>query len=82
MEGEGERANQERGKQFLRICISQPSSPALHGNNGVALAQQTKTHSLVHSPPQTLVNVILPDGLVEVWLSLRVNEGIDTTVQV
>lgn len=66
--------------ECLRVGIAQASSPALHGNDDVTLVEQTKFYGLVNSPPQTLVNIVLPYNLVEIGLSFRVNEGVYTTV--
>lgn len=74
--------DQKRRKESLRVGVAQASSPTLHGDDDVTLAEQTKTHGLLHSPPQTLVNVVLPYSLVEIWLGFGIDEGIDTTVQV
>lgn len=68
--------------ECLRVGIAQTSSPALHGDDNVALVEQTKFYGLVNSPPQTFVNIVLPYSLVEIGLSFRVNKGIYTTVQV
>lgn len=74
--------DQERGGEFLRVGVAQASSPALYGDDDIALVDQTKNHGILYSPPQTLVNVVLPYGLVEIGLSFGVNKGIDTTIQV
>lgn len=66
--------------ECLRVGIAQASSPALHGNDDVTFVEQTKLYGLVNSPPQTLVNIVLPYNLVEIGLSFRVNEGVYTTV--
>lgn len=80
VKGEGEGESKAR-EGFLRVGVAQPSSPALHGDDGVTLVQQTETHGLIHSPSQTLIDVLLPYSLVKIRLRLRVSEGINTTVQ-
>lgn len=82
MKGKGEEVDQERGGECLRVGVAQASSPALYGDDDITLVDQTKTHGLVHSPSQTLVNVVLPYNLGEIRLSFGVNKGIDTTIQV
>lgn len=80
MKGEEEAVGQKRKGECLRVGVAQSSSPALHGDDDVTLVNQTKAYGLVNSPPQTLVNVILPYNLGKIRLSFGVNEGINTTV--
>lgn len=62
--------------------MSQTTLPSLDGDDNVALGDQAKLDTLIDTPPQTLVNILLPNDDVEVWLLLGVLEGVDATVQV
>lgn len=62
--------------------MAHTSPPALHTDNGIALAQNTELDSVHDAPLETAVDVFLPRGGLEVGLLLREEEGVYTTVQV
>jgi len=54
----------------------------LHANNWVTLVQDTELDSILDTPLQTAVNILLPWDLLEVGLGFGEIEGVDTTVKV
>ena len=66
----------------LRVSMASTASPALDSNNSLALGEKIERHGVLHTPLETLVDILLPDDLVEVGLGLRVVEGVDAAVEV
>ena len=58
------------------------STPSLNTDDGVTLREDSQLDTLADAPFQTSIDVLLPVLLVEVWLFLGEEEGVDTTVQV
>jgi len=78
----GAEGSSRRGALNLRVGVAQTASPALNGDDGAAVLQYTQPLGLVHTPLQPLVDILLPDNIVEVGLLLGVVEGIHATGQV
>lgn len=60
--------------------MAETSGPSLDGDNNVALVENSESNSLVHSPLESLLDIVLPLGRVG-GSSLLVDEGVDTSVQ-
>lgn len=58
------------------------AAPALNADNVVALVDDAELETVVDTPLEATVHVLLPDLNVEVGLGLGECEGPDTTVQV
>lgn len=71
-----------RGHNAERVGVAHAAPPALHADNGVALAQNTELDSVHDTPCKTAVDILLPWGLLEIGLLLGEEEGVDATVQV
>lgn len=64
------------------VGVAHTTSPALHTDDGIALGQYAELHGVANAPLETLVNILLPWGVLEVGLLDVVVEWPDTTVQV
>lgn len=64
------------------IRMSQTTAPALHTHHLVTLLQDTELDRLGDAPLQAAVNILLPDGGVEIWFLLGEKERVYATVQV
>ena len=62
--------------------MAHSAPPALHADDGVALAEHTELDGVHDAPLETAVDVLLPWGLLEVGLLLGEVEGVYTAVQV
>ena len=62
--------------------MAHAAPPALHANDGLALAQNTKLNGVHDTPCEAAVDILLPGVGLEVGLLLGEQEGVDTTVQV
>lgn len=71
-----------RGHNAERVGVAHAAPPALHADDGLTLAQNTKLNGVHDTPCETAVDVLLPWGLLEVGLLLGEEEGVDATVQV
>lgn len=65
----------------IRIGVAETTTPSLDGDDGVALLQDVESKSVVNTPLEALVNILLPDDLIEIRLRLRIVERIHATVQ-
>ena len=63
------------------VGVTHTALPALDNDDGVAGGQDVKLKSVVDSPLDTAVNILLPVDLSKVGLLLREQEGVDATVQ-
>lgn len=61
--------------------MAETTTPALHSDNSVALLENVQFKSVINTPLQPLVDILLPDHLIKIRLGLRIMEGIDTTVE-
>lgn len=64
------------------VGVAHATLPALDDNDGVAGGEGVELESVLDSPLDAAVDVLLPVDLVEVGLGLGEVEGVDTTVQV
>jgi hypothetical protein len=64
------------------VGVAHSASPALHTDDGVTLAENTKLDGVHDTPLQTAVNVLLPWLGLEVWLLFGEVEGVNAAVQV
>jgi hypothetical protein len=64
------------------VGVTHSPSPALHTDDGVTLAKNTELDGIHDTPFQTTVNILLPGGILEVWLLFREVEGVYAAVQV
>lgn len=64
------------------VGVAHTAAPSLDTDNGVALVDNTELETVVDSPLEAAVDILLPDLDVEVGLLLREVEGPHTTVQV
>lgn len=62
--------------------MAHTTAPSLNTDDASTLLDDTKLDTVVDTPLQTTVDILLPNLDVEVGLGLREVEGIDTTVQV
>ena len=62
--------------------MAHSSSPALHADDWIALAENTELDGVHDSPLQTAVNILLPWLGLEVWLLLGEVEWVYAAVQV
>lgn len=62
--------------------MAHTAAPALDADDVVALVDDTELETVVDTPLEAAVNVLLPDLDVEVRLLLGEGEGPDATVQV
>jgi len=62
--------------------VAHTAAPALDADDVVALVDDTELETVVDTPLEAAVNVLLPDLDVEVRLLLGEGEGPDATVQV
>lgn len=60
--------------------MAETTGPSLDGDNNVALVENAKSNSLVHSPLESLLDIVLPLGRVG-GSGLMVDEGVDASVQ-
>lgn len=58
------------------------TSPSLDADDHFALLQDAEVDSLLNTPLQATVDILLPVGFIEVGLLLREEEWINTAVQV
>ncbi len=58
------------------------AAPPLHTHNEIAFVENAELDSLRDTPNQTLINILLPIGILEVRLGLGKEERIDTAVKV
>ena len=65
-----------------RVGVAHSASPALHADDGIALAENTELDCVHDAPLETAVDILLPWGLLEIGLLLGEEEGVDATVQV
>lgn len=63
------------------VGVTHTTLPALDNDDGVAGGQDVKLESVVDSPLDSAINILLPVDLSEVGLLLGEQEGVDTTVQ-
>lgn len=59
-----------------------PTAPPLYTDHQVASIQDAEFDSLRDTPYQTSINILLPVGVFEVRFRFRIEERIDTAVQV
>lgn len=64
------------------VGVALATAPALDTDDVVALVDDAELETVVDTPLETAVNILLPDLDVEVGLLLGEEEGPDTTVQV
>jgi hypothetical protein len=64
------------------VGVAHTAAPALHADNGVTLVDDAELETVVDTPLEATVNVLLPDLDVEVRLGLGEEEWPDTAVQV
>lgn len=64
------------------VGVAHASTPALHTDNVFAPVDDAELDTLLDTPLQTTVNVLLPDLDIEVGLRLREQEGIHSSVEV
>lgn len=62
--------------------MAHAATPALNANDGVALVDDAELETVVDSPLEAAVDVLLPDLDIEVGLLLGEEEGPDAAVQV
>lgn len=62
--------------------MTHSATPALDANDVVALVDDTELETMVDTPLEAAVNVLLPDLDIEVRLGFGEGEGPDTAVQV
>lgn len=62
--------------------MAHAATPSLDADNGVALVDDTELETVVDTPLEAAVDILLPDLDVEVGLGLGEVEGPHTTVQV
>lgn len=65
-----------------RVGVTHAASPALHADDGIALAEDTELDGIHDAPLETAVDILLPWLRVEVWLCLVEVERVDAAVQV
>jgi len=65
-----------------RVGVAHSASPALHADDGIALAENTELDCVHDAPLETAVDILLPWLRLEVWLCLREIEWVDAAVQV
>lgn len=58
-----------------------PSTPALDADNWIAVVKDAELDGIHNSPLETEIYVLLPWDLIKVWFILRIDEWIDTAVQ-
>jgi hypothetical protein len=61
--------------------MAHATAPALDANDHVAARDDVEIETFADTPFQTAVDVLLPDGDVEVGFLLGEEEGVDTAVQ-
>ena len=64
------------------VSVAHTAAPALNTDDVVALVDNTELETVVDTPLEAAVDILLPDLDVEVGLLLGEVEGPDTTVQV
>jgi hypothetical protein len=64
------------------VGVAHTATPSLNTDDGVALVDDAELETVVDTPLEAAVNILLPDLDVEVRLVLGEVEGPDTTVQV
>lgn len=64
------------------VGVAHTTAPALDTDDGVALVDHTELETVVDTPLEATVDILLPDLDVEVGLLLGEVEGPHTTVQV
>lgn len=62
------------------VGVAKTTGPSLDGDNNIALVKNTKSNSLIHTPLESLLNIVLPLGRVG-SSGLVVDEGVDASVQ-
>ncbi|KAI6766123.1 hypothetical protein HG530_007193 [Fusarium avenaceum] len=63
------------------VGVTHSALPALDNDDGVAGGQDVELKSVVDSPLDSSIDILLPVDLSEVGLGLREQEGVDATVQ-
>ena len=64
------------------VCVTHTSSPALYTHNRLTMSENTEVHSILDTPLDTLVNILLPILCVEIGLLFGEVEGVDAAVEV
>lgn len=64
------------------ICVAFAAAPSLDADYKVAFVQDAKLDGLRDAPYQTLVNILLPVGTLEVRLGFWEEERIDAAIKV
>jgi hypothetical protein len=62
--------------------VSESSPPSLDGDDSVTLLEKAEVNGILHTPTETLVNVLLPRDSVEVWLLLWEEDWVDAAIEV
>lgn len=63
------------------VGVSLATTPSLDTDDLVILPQNTKLHGILDAPYETTINILLPILFVEIGLLLRIEEWIDTAVE-
>ena len=61
--------------------MAHASFPSLNTDNNIAFAQDIQLDGFRDTPFDTLVDIVLPDGLGEIRLLLGKEEGVDASVK-
>jgi hypothetical protein len=59
-----------------------PTTPALNANDGITRLKDPELDGIQYAPLETLVNVFLPRHFSKIWLVLREDEWVNSTVKV
>lgn len=62
------------------VSVAKTTGPSLDSNDNIALVKNAKSNGLVHSPLESLLDIVLPLGRVG-GSSLLVDEGVDASEQ-
>ena len=80
-EGVSEEPKAEHNKKaHIRVGVTQSAPPSLDSNDSIPNLNKPEFDGLTDAPFQTLINILLPNNLVEVRLRLRVHERINATI--
>lgn len=64
------------------VGVAHAAPPALDAHDWVTLVKDTELDGVVDAPLEAAVDVLLPRSVLEVWLLLVEEEGINATVKV
>ena len=64
------------------VSVAHASAPSLHAHDLFAFFQNTELDGIPNAPSKTTVDVFLPIGLLKIWLLLREEQWVDSTIQV